>query len=63
MELTFIEILTLMEVRLNEMSLICVKPARFENEGLLFLNGRAAELQTEMSQLELIIFIYCGVYY
>jgi len=52
-----------MEVRLNEMSLICVKPARFENEGLLFLNGRAAELQTEMSQLELIIFIYCGVYY
>lgn len=29
----FIEILNLMEVRLNEMSPFCVKPARFENEG------------------------------
>jgi len=30
-----------MEVRLNEMSLICLKPARFENEGLLSLDVRS----------------------
>jgi hypothetical protein len=43
-----------MEGRLNEMSPICMKDARFENEGLLFLNGEGYRITARINYFYLL---------